>query len=72
MHLVKVDLKDTYLTVPVAKGSRPLPAFQNQGRSLSVQGPTIQSLLPVHLHKTYKASSSVCSLSWNPDTHLLG
>ena len=33
-HLVKVDLKDVYLTVPVAKGSRPLLAFQNQSRDL--------------------------------------
>ena len=33
-HLVKVDLKDAYLTVPMAKGSQPLLAFRNQGGDL--------------------------------------
>ena len=33
-HLVKVDLKDAYLTVPMAEGSQPLLAFRNQGGDL--------------------------------------
>ena len=33
-YLIKVDLKDAYLTVPVAESSWPLLAFQNQRADL--------------------------------------
>ena len=46
---------------------------KSRGRSLSVQGPTIRTLhCSLRLHKTYKANSSVPSLSQNSDTHLSG
>ena len=52
MHLVKVNLNDTYLTVPVAKGSWPLLAFQNQKEDLFQF-----KVLPFRLYSAFYTSS---------------
>ena len=63
--------------LPHSTGSQRLPAPfslpKPKRRPLSVQGPTVRTLhCSLRLHKTYKANSSVSSLSRNPATHLPG